>query len=143
MSASSFVPSQGIEENKREDGGVASILCHCNDSRGNAIFARDSSRWHLVDDPSLICEKIPGSNPAMKEGFLYFSSLVFHQGDLEGFRAIAKEVREAIQEGSEVCEMYAGVGLLGLLSLLHHKKLKTEGRNDQGCKWLRCSRVQC
>jgi tRNA/tmRNA/rRNA uracil-C5-methylase (TrmA/RlmC/RlmD family) len=116
-----------------------SIWCHCNDSGGNAIFARESSRWHPVDGPPFICEKIPGSDPDVKEGLLYFSPMVFRQGNFEGFREIAREVREAIPDGSKVCEMYAGVGLLGLSSLLYHGKRKADGRTGRGLKWLRCS----
>eukprot|EP00804_Cyclotella_cryptica_P017515 CCRYP_006680-RA/>CCRYP_006680-RA protein AED:0.45 eAED:0.45 QI:0/-1/0/1/-1/1/1/0/268 len=65
--------------------------------------------------------------------------MVFRQGNFEGFSEIAREVREAIPEGSKVCEMYAGVGLLGLSSLLYHGKLKADGKLDRGLKWLRCS----
>ncbi|KAL9180248.1 hypothetical protein ACHAXT_008218 [Thalassiosira profunda] len=117
-----------------------SIWCHCNDSRGNAIFARDATRWHPVDGPPYLREGIPGSDPEKREGLLYFSPHVFRQGNLEGFGEIAREVREAIPEGSAVCELYAGVGLLGLSALLHHGKLaEREGSDGVGLKWLRCS----
>lgn len=116
-----------------------SIWCHCNDSKGNAIFARDIKRWHPVEGPPFICEKIPGSDPDVKEGLLYFSPMVFRQGNLEGFSEIAREVREAIPVGSKVCEMYAGVGLLGLSSLLHHGKMADQNGDGLGLKWLRCS----
>ena len=116
-----------------------SIWCHCNDSGGNAIFARDIKRWHPVHGPPYICEQIPGSDPNVKEGVLYFSPMVFRQGNLEGFGEIAREVREAIPVGSKVAEMYAGVGLLGLSSLLYHGKLGEENGNGRGLKWLRCS----
>lgn len=118
-----------------------SIWCHCNDSDGNAIFARDIKRWHPIyqANRSYICEQIPGSDPNVKEGMLYFSPMVFRQGNFEGFGDIAIEVREAIPVGSKVCEMYAGVGLLGLSSLLYHGKLGEESGNGRGLKWLRCS----
>lgn len=116
-----------------------SIWCHCNDSSGNAIFARDIKKWHPMEGPPFLCEKIPGSDPNVKEGLLYFSPTVFRQGNLEGFADIAKEVREAIPEGSKVCEMYAGVGLLGLSSLLYHGKMADQYGSGRGLKWLRCS----
>jgi len=116
-----------------------SIWCHCNDSRGNAIFARDIKRWHPIEGPPFLCEKIPGSDPNVKEGLLYFSPMVFRQGNFEGFAEIAREVREAIPTGSKVCEMYAGVGLLGLSSLLYHGKLGDKNGDGKGLKWLRCS----
>lgn len=115
-----------------------SIWCHCNDSSGNAIFNRDIKRWHPVEGPPFICEKIPGADPNLKEGLLYFSPMVFRQANLEGFAEIAKEVREAIPAGSKVCEMYAGVGLLGLSSLLHHGKMGESGKG-RGLQWLKCS----
>jgi len=114
-----------------------SIWVHCNDSKGNAIFARDVSRWHPVDGPPYLRESIPGSDPDKREGLLYFSPYVFRQGNLEGFGEIAKEVREAIPRGSKVCELYAGVGLLGLSALLYHGKQEAEGEGGLG--WLRCS----
>mmetsp|Transcript_37161 Transcript_37161/g.77825 ORF Transcript_37161/g.77825 Transcript_37161/m.77825 type:complete len:638 (+) Transcript_37161:130-2043(+) len=117
-----------------------SIWCHCNDSKGNAIFARDVSRWHPVDGPPYVRESIPGSDPDKREGLLYFSPYVFRQGNLEGFGEISKQVREAIPRGSKVCELYAGVGLLGLSALLHHgKQQAAEEDGVQGLGWLRCS----
>ncbi|KAL7539032.1 hypothetical protein ACHAXR_008983 [Thalassiosira sp. AJA248-18] len=131
-----------VKELKRMDGKLwHSIWCHCNDSKGNAIFARDVTRWHPVDGPPYIRESIPGSDPEKREGLLYFSPYVFRQGNLEGFGEIAKEVREAIPQGSKVCELYAGVGLLGLSALLHHGKQQEEdnGGGSAGLQWLRCS----
>jgi tRNA/tmRNA/rRNA uracil-C5-methylase (TrmA/RlmC/RlmD family) len=131
-----------VKELKRMDKNKEvwhSIWCHCNDSRGNAIFARDTRRWHPVEGPPYICEKIPGSDPNVKEGMLYFSPKVFRQGNFEGFAEIAREVGEAIPRGSKVCEMYAGVGLLGLSSLLYHGKLAEKNGDGKGLRWLRCS----
>ena len=130
-----------VKELKRRDPKLwHSIWCHCNDSGGNAIFARDVSRWHQTDGPPYVRENIPGSNPNEKEGLLYFSPLVFRQANLMGFHEIAREVCEAIPEGSKVCELYAGVGLLGLSALLHHGKLAdANGDGRPGLGFLRCS----
>jgi len=141
-----------VKELKRNDKNHDlwhSIWVHCNDSRGNAIFARDAGRWHPVDGPPYLREGIPGSDPERREGLLYFSPHVFRQGNLEGFGEIAREVREAIPSGSRVCELYAGVGLLGLSALLHHGKQADaaaengDGSSDStirgGLQWLRCS----
>ena len=122
-----------------------SIWCHCNDSSGNAIFVRDVTRWHPVDGPPYIREGIPGSDPNKREGLLYFAPYVFRQGNLHGFHDIAQEVWEAIPQQSKVCELYAGVGLLGLSALLHHgkeKEMEEEGEEEggsSGLQWLRCS----
>ncbi|EJK49064.1 hypothetical protein THAOC_32095 [Thalassiosira oceanica] len=130
-----------VKELKRRDPKLwHSIWCHCNDSGGNAIFARDVSRWHQTDGPPYVRENIPGSDPNEKEGLLYFSPLVFRQANLMGFHEIAREVCEAIPGGSKVCELYAGVGLLGLSALLHHGKLAgANGDGRLGLGFLRCS----
>jgi len=130
-----------VKELKRSEPKLwHSIWCHCNNSAGNAIFARDSTRWHPVEGPPYIREKLPGADPDSHEGLLYFSPMVFRQANYEGFGEIAKQVREAIPNGSKVCELYAGVGLLGLSALLHHGKLAEQyNEPDGGIQWLRCS----
>lgn len=114
-----------------------SIWVHCNDSKGTAMFAQDASRWHPLDGPPYVREQIPGSDPEEREGLLYFSPQVFRHANLEGFGAVAKEVREAIPSGSKVCQLNAGVGLLGLSALLYHGKQANVQRG--GLTWLRCS----
>jgi hypothetical protein len=66
-------------------------------------------------------------------GWLYFSPLAFRQGNMEGFDVIANDVARAIPGGSKVCELYAGVGLLGLTSLIYHHS------NGKPLIWVRCS----
>ncbi|KAL7545796.1 hypothetical protein ACHAWF_009145 [Thalassiosira exigua] len=135
--------SRLVKELRRTEPGLwHSIWCHCNDSGGNAIFSRDGARWHPIDGPPYVRESIPGSDPEEREGLLYFSPQVFRQGNLEGFGEIAKEVREAIPPGSKVCELYAGVGFLGLSALLHHGKRGADADGAGGAgglRWLRCS----
>ena len=132
-----------VKELKRSEPQLwHSIWCHCNDSAGNAIFARDVTRWHPIEGPPYIREKLPGADPDpdSREGLLYFSPMVFRQANYEGFGEIAKQVREVIPNGSKVCELYAGVGLLGLSALLHHGKMAEEYDDpDGGIQWLRCS----
>ncbi len=54
-----------LDNNDDIDGGGGggglfhSIWCHCNDSRGNAIFSRDVTRWHPVDGMPYLRERIP------------------------------------------------------------------------------------
>jgi tRNA/tmRNA/rRNA uracil-C5-methylase (TrmA/RlmC/RlmD family) len=138
-----------------------SIWCHCNDAKGNVIFAKDVTRWHPVDGMPYLRERIPGSSGVVSGakygtrddneieageeeeedgGYLYFSPHVFRQANMDGFADIAREVREAIPSGSKVCELYAGVGLLGLSALLHHGRMDSEvGGGGGGLGWLRCS----
>ena len=130
-----------VKELKRSEPKLwHSIWCHCNDSAGNAIFARDSTRWHPIEGPPYIREKLPGAHPESREGLLYFSPMVFRQANYEGFAEIAKQVSLVIPNGSKVCELYAGVGLLGLSALLHHGKLAEKyDEREGGIQWLRCS----
>jgi 23S rRNA (uracil1939-C5)-methyltransferase len=72
--------------------------------------------------------------PVGDKGWLYFSPLTFRQGNMDGFDILANDVARRVPEGSKVCELYAGVGLLGLSSLAYN----AEG-NGEGLKWLRCS----
>mmetsp|Transcript_18153 Transcript_18153/g.51959 ORF Transcript_18153/g.51959 Transcript_18153/m.51959 type:complete len:637 (-) Transcript_18153:66-1976(-) len=128
-----------------------SIWCHCNDSAGNAIFARGASRWHPVDGPDFIREPIAGTNPEKREGMLYFSPQAFRQGNLDGFDNIAQHVANEVPGGSKVCELYAGVGVLGLTALsLRAREAEAamedvewfgdeETEKKEPLAWLRCS----
>jgi hypothetical protein len=141
-------------DNKPHQGRIFhSIWVHCNDSEGNAIFARDISKWHPIFGPRYVREPIPGSSSSEGtvdddgdegggDGYLYFAPYVFRQGNMDGFTDIAKEVSMAIPSRSKVCELYAGVGLLGLSALLHHGKRIDNGGGGEGrggLGWLRCS----
>lgn len=67
-------------------------------------------------------------------GWFYFTPLTFRQGNLDGFDILATDVASRVAGGSKVCELYAGVGLLGLTTLAHHAQSERED-----LKWLRCS----
>lgn len=128
-----------------------SVWCHCNDSAGNAIFARGASRWHPVDGPEFIREPIAGTDPEKREGMLYFSPQAFRQGNLDGFDAIAEHCANEVPSGSKVCELYAGVGVLGLTALsLRAREAEAsmedvewfgdeESKEKEPLAWLRCS----
>lgn len=106
-----------------------SMWCHCNDSVGNNIFSRNARRWHRLMGPEFIREPIP----ACDTGWLYFTPLAFRQGNLDGFDILAMDVARAVQGGSKVCELYAGVGVLGLTALAYH------AAQDKPLAWIRCS----
>ena len=68
------------------------------------------------------------------KGWLYFTPLTFRQGNIDGFDILANDVARKVPPGSKVCELYAGVGMLGLTALAYNFE------NDiEGLKWLRCS----
>jgi tRNA/tmRNA/rRNA uracil-C5-methylase (TrmA/RlmC/RlmD family) len=106
-----------------------SMWVHCNDGAGNNIFSRNSNRWHRLIGPEFLREPLPVSNM----GWLYFNPLAFRQGNMSGFDVLAGDVARNIPGGSRVCELYAGIGVLGLTALAyHHEKGKP-------LIWVRCS----
>ena len=124
-----------------------SIWCHCNDSPGNAIFSRNPKRWYLIWGPEFLREPLPvpaigqeeGTTGALAAaGWLYFTPLTFRQGNLDGFDVLARDVANAVPGGSRVCELYAGVGVLGLTALAHHAREQEQTKSDP-LVWLRCS----
>lgn len=72
--------------------------------------------------------------PVGDKGWLYFTPLTFRQGNMDGFDILANDVARKVPDGSKVCELYAGVGLLGLTALSYSAE-----NNFEGLKWLRCS----
>ena len=118
-----------VKELQRSDRELwHNIWCHCNSGTGNNIFARNSGRWHLMAGPEFLREPFPVGD----KGWLYFTPLAFRQGNMDGFDILAVDVAEAVPGGSRVCELYAGVGLLGLTALAYHA-------NNDPLKWIRCS----
>lgn len=105
-----------------------SMWCHCNDGPGNNIFTRNPGNWYRLSGNEFLREPIAVGD----HGWLYFSPLTFRQGNMDGFDILANDVARAIPGGSKVCELYAGVGLLGLTALVHHS-----GENP--LTWVRCS----
>lgn len=110
-----------------------SVWCHTNNSPGNAIFARGEKNWHPMEGPEFIREVIPGTKLKDREGLLHFNPMVFRQGNLDGFDEIAMHVAKSVGGGSKVCELYAGIGLLGLTSLTYWEKM------GDALAWVRCS----
>jgi 23S rRNA (uracil1939-C5)-methyltransferase len=137
-----------LESLEREQEGASSfqfhsIWLHLNTSAGNAIFSRGANNWYRVDGPEFVREELPqeedaninaiASSPSIKNGLLYFTPNAFRQANMDGFEKIALQVAKAVPPSSAVCELYAGVGMLGLtaLSYAHNK--------DAHLRFLRCS----
>jgi tRNA/tmRNA/rRNA uracil-C5-methylase (TrmA/RlmC/RlmD family) len=107
-----------------------SMWCHCNDSSGNSIFTRNARGWYQMSGNEFVREPLAVGD----YGWLYFTPLTFRQGNMDGFDILAKDVAQSIPGGSKVCELYAGVGLLGLTSLVHHAQ-----DGNEPLVWVRCS----
>jgi 23S rRNA (uracil1939-C5)-methyltransferase len=107
-----------------------SMWCHCNNGAGNNIFARNPKRWYRLSGPEYVREPIPTSPDF---GWMYFTPLTFRQANLNGFDVLASDVARSVPGGSKVCELYAGVGVLGLSALAYHSG------TDKPLAWLRCS----
>lgn len=107
-----------------------SMWLHCNDGPGNNIFTRNSRNWHIISGNEFMREPIAIGD----KGYLFFSPLVFRQGNINGFDILATDVALKIPGGSKVCELYAGVGLLGLTALVHHSQPE-----EEPLTWVRCS----
>jgi len=132
--------SRLVKELKRLDSNLwLNIWCHTNNSSGNLIFARAGGerRWHNLAGPEFLRESIPGAKPDKKEGLLHFTPNVFRQANMDGFETIALHVAKAIPSGSKVCELYAGVGLLGFTALLYHHNNQRHDvhDNDNDREW--------
>lgn len=117
-----------------------SMWCHCNDGTGNNIFTRSPRNWHRLSGPEFVREPIPVGDL----GWLYFSPLAFRQGNIDGFDIIANDVARAVAPGSKVCELYAGVGMLGLSALIFHHNNHEYYRDrvdgySEPLTWIRCS----
>lgn len=107
-----------------------SMWLHCNDGAGNNIFSRNSRNWHQISGNEFLREPLAVGD----QGYLFFSPLAFRQGNLDGFDILANDVARKIPSGSTVCELYAGVGLLGITALVHHAT-----RGKEPLTWVRCS----
>jgi len=149
--------SRLIKACKRIDGSLFhSIWCHTNNSYGNSIFVRGEKNWHPMGGPEFVREILPGTSQIeiknRQGGLLHFNPMVFRQGNMDGFDAIAMHVAKIIPGGSKVCELYAGIGVLGLTALSYHGKGDDSGLDDEewydndknsqhreALVWLRCS----
>lgn len=87
---------------------------------GNAIFSYDPKRWERLRGAEYVLERlfldgtlyaVPGVDAGLE---LRFSPLVFRQANLDAFSHIVLAVADFVPSGSEVCELYAGVGAIGL-----------------------------
>jgi tRNA/tmRNA/rRNA uracil-C5-methylase (TrmA/RlmC/RlmD family) len=58
---------------------------------------------------------------------------------MDGFEVIAQYVAKLVPPKSTVCELYAGVGILGLTALAYHHLAENDNPAATALRWLRCS----
>lgn len=86
-----------------------SIWVNFRTGPGNAIFARDPRSWHKVHGLDFLTEKIGPS-----QVLFYLTPQLFRQGNLDGFGQLVARAQAFVPEQSVVCELYGGVGVIGL-----------------------------
>ena len=95
------------------------------DKPGNAIFNNDPRAWsrlrgsaHVVeglfDGTSLDTIERGRADGLDTDLNLRFSPLVFRQANLAGFAGLVANLAAWVPDGADVCELYAGVGAMGL-----------------------------
>lgn len=117
-----------LRERAAHDGSVwHSVWVHYNDERRNNILSYKpappgSTRWHCVL-----------GEPAVRERVLHrefeYSPWVFRQANLDGFERIVERVAARVGEDARVCELYAGIGLIGLNCLERARSVRCSDVN--------------
>ncbi len=109
-----------------------SVWANFRTGPGNKIFSFTPKSWHRCYGPEFIVEKlnaVPGNVPR-----LYFSPPVFHQANLDAFEGVAASVQRMVPEGSDVCELYAGMGLLGATVVRKSSRVRCSDLNPFGAR---------
>lgn len=107
-----------------------SIWVNYRTGPGNTIFARDPRSWSKVQGLDYLTEKIGPS-----QVLFYLTPQLFRQGNLEGFGKVVERAQDFVPEQSVVCELYGGVGVIGLNMLGKVSALRFSDINPflEGC----------
>ena len=127
-----------VEELLRPDNKVFfhSIWFHWNDNDGNAIFSTGDGKWQCAYGPEFLHESL-GSNLFFGEKpIFHFSPMIFRQANLDGFEDIVDEICKMVDHGDTICELYGGIGLVGLsvLARCGIKELRCSDQNPNNQK---------
>ncbi len=108
-----------------------SVWANFRTGPGNTIFSFTPKSWHRCYGPEFIVEKlnVPENVPR-----LYFNPPVFHQANLDAFEGIAAAVQRMVPDGSDVCELYAGMGLLGATVVSKVSRILCSDSNPFGAR---------
>lgn len=114
-----------------------SIWVNLNTGTGNNIFSRGENKWFRLEGPEYVREPIHSSTHQGHCGYFFFTPSTFRQANMDGFEVIAQHVAKLVPPKSTVCELYAGVGMLGLTALAYHQSDNPAATT--ALRWLRCS----
>ena len=86
---------------------------------GNAIFNYEPRRWDRLRGPEFVREPLFLDTKMAKGGVdadleLRFTPLVFRQANLQAFAALVADLARFVPDRAVLCELYAGVGAIGL-----------------------------
>eukprot|EP00934_Nitzschia_sp_Nitz4_P001301 Nitzschia sp. Nitz4//scaffold54_size114964//8650//10317//NITZ4_003833-RA/size114964-augustus-gene-0.14-mRNA-1//-1//CDS//3329554297//1301//frame0 len=111
-----------------------SFWLHCNDKVSGRTFTSKDRNWYKIWGEEFQQEPIHvGSKDDTPIGYFHFTPMVFRQANVEEYNVLARDVARAVPGGSKVCDLYSGVGVLGLTTLAQ------KGLSDTPLEWLRCN----
>jgi len=107
---------------RRDEMSLAAIWLTLNHSVGNTVLSLDKAKWKLAradqDRQSGHCmESVLGLQVS-------FAPYAFRQANLDAFETLLRRVANMVPKGSDVVELFAGVGVIGL-ALLRERVLNS------------------
>lgn len=106
------------------------VHSHPASRHDNAITGRLDGSWRcVIGNPQMrVCMELDSANVKIRP-LLHFPPNVFRQANLKGFAKIIDAIRGWIPEKCKLCELYGGVGTIGLNCLDLCKKLECSDEN--------------
>eukprot|EP00633_Aureoumbra_lagunensis_P009723 CAMPEP_0197321004 /NCGR_PEP_ID=MMETSP0891-20130614/62619_1 /TAXON_ID=44058 ORGANISM="Aureoumbra lagunensis, Strain CCMP1510" /NCGR_SAMPLE_ID=MMETSP0891 /ASSEMBLY_ACC=CAM_ASM_000534 /LENGTH=358 /DNA_ID=CAMNT_0042812637 /DNA_START=122 /DNA_END=1195 /DNA_ORIENTATION=+ len=111
------------KQNKNSDTWHSIWVNYRGPAVGNAIFNFDPARWtrlrghqgdYVKETLFMDCESLAQSAGLDSQLNLLFSPLNFRQANLHAFAQLVISLARYVPQGATVCELYAGVGAIGL-----------------------------
>ena len=86
------------------------------DKAGNAIFDYNPQKWAKLRGETYVIERLFDDDVVDLDAQLklWFTPLTFRQANLRAFAGLVEKLAKWVPDDSHVCELYAGVGAIGL-----------------------------
>ena len=86
------------------------------DKAGNAIFDYNPQKWAKLRGETHVIERLFDDDVVDLDAQLrlWFTPLTFRQANLKAFAGLVEKLAKWVPDDSHVCELYAGVGAIGL-----------------------------